>query len=107
MLDKIKALREEIASVTASDKDAVEQLRIKYLSKKGAVSALMADFRNVPAELKREVGQKINELKTFATEKINSLKESFAVSEDSSLDEMISRARLLPVSSARVVRCRS
>lgn len=88
MLDKIKALREEIASVTASDKDAVEQLRIKYLSKKGAVSALMADFRNVPAELKREVGQKINELKTFATEKINSLKESFAVSEDSSLDEI-------------------
>ena len=88
MLDKIKALREEIASVTASDKDAVEQLRIKYLSKEGAVSALMADFRNVPAELKREVGQKINELKTFATEKINSLKESFAVSEDSSLDEI-------------------
>ena len=88
MLDKIKALREEIASVVASDKEEVEQLRIKYLSKKGAVSALMADFRNVPAELKREVGQKINELKTFATDRINSLKDSFAAADDPGIAEM-------------------
>lgn len=88
MLDKINALREEISAVTASGQEEVEQLRIKYLSKKGAVSALMADFRSVPAELKREVGQKINELKTFATEKINSLKESFAVAEDAECDEI-------------------
>lgn len=88
MLDKIKALRAEIAAAVASTPDEVEQLRIKYLSKKGAVSALMADFRNVPAELKREVGQKINELKTYATEKINNLKDSYAVAEDSSLDEI-------------------
>lgn len=88
MLDKIKALREEIASVVASDKEEVEQLRIKYLSKKGAVSALMADFRNVPAELKREVGQKINELKTFATDRINSLKDSFAVADDPGIADM-------------------
>ncbi len=88
MLEKIKALHEEIAAVAASTPEEVEQLRIKYLSKKGAVSALMADFRSVPAELKREVGQKINELKTFATEKINGLKETFAVAEDSTLDEI-------------------
>ena len=88
MLDKIKALREEIASVVASDKEEVEQLRIKYLSKKGAVSALMADFRNVPAELKREVGQKINELKTFATDRINSLKDSFAVADNPGIADM-------------------
>ena len=88
MLDKIKALRAEIEAATAATPDEVEQLRIKYLSKKGAVSALMADFRTVPAELKREVGQKINGLKTFATDKINNLKDSFAVAEDSSLDEI-------------------
>ena len=55
MLDKIKALREEINAAIASDMEAVEQLRIKYLSKKGLVSALMADFRSVPADQKREV----------------------------------------------------
>ena len=78
MLDKIETLRAELAAVTAKSKEEVEELRIKYLSKKGLIPALMADFRNVAAEQKREVGQKINELKTFAQERINSLKESFA-----------------------------
>lgn len=58
MIEKINALREEIASCSASTPEEVEALRIKYLSKKGLVSALMADFRNVPADQKREVGQK-------------------------------------------------
>lgn len=78
MLEKIATLREEIAGATAKNMEEVEQLRIKYLSKKGLVSELMADFRNVPADQKREVGQKINELKNFATDKINSLKEELA-----------------------------
>ncbi len=75
MLNKIKTLREEIASLKASNAEEVEQLRIKYLSKKGAVSLLMNDFRNVPAEDKRAVGQAINELKNFATDHINGLRE--------------------------------
>lgn len=88
MLEKIKALREEISNVAASTVEEVEQLRIKYLSKKGAVTALMADFRNVPADQKREVGQKINELKNFATDLINKLKDNFATAEDPSLGEI-------------------
>lgn len=88
MLEKIKALRNEIASAVANTHEEVEQLRIKYLSKKGAVSALMADFRNVPADQKREVGQKINELKNFATDLINKLKDNFATAEDPSLGEI-------------------
>ena len=71
MKERINALRAEIAGVTAATAEDVEALRIKYLSKKGAVNALMNDFRNVPAEQKREIGQLINELKTFATEHIN------------------------------------
>ncbi len=76
MLEQIAKLRAEIENLTASAASEVEELRIKYLSKKGLVSALMNDFRNVPAESKREVGQAINELKTAATEKINSLREA-------------------------------
>ncbi len=85
MLDKIAALRAELEGVKADTKEKVEELRIKYLSKKGLIPSLMADFRNVPAEMKREVGQKINELKTFAQDRINQLKESFENS-DSELD---------------------
>ncbi|MGM9840978.1 MAG: phenylalanine--tRNA ligase subunit alpha [Candidatus Limisoma sp.] len=76
MLEKINELKSAIESLTAKSKDEVEALRIKYLSKKGEVSALFNDFRNVPNEQKREIGQKLNELKNLATEKINSLREA-------------------------------
>ena len=67
---------QEIAALQAKNAQEAEALRIKYLSKKGEISQLMNDFRSVPAEMKKEVGMKINELKTFAQEKINALKDS-------------------------------
>ena len=75
MLDKIQSLQAEIAGLSASSPKEVEELRIKYLSKKGSVSLLFNDFRNVPAEQKREIGQKLNQLKEFATNRINELRE--------------------------------
>lgn len=81
MLEKINSLKAEIAQLSASSPKEVEEFRIKYLSKKGAVSLLFNDFRNVPAEQKREVGQKINELKEFATNRINELREQVDSSE--------------------------
>ena len=78
MLEKINTLKEQIEALTASNAEEIEALRIKYLSKKGEVSALFNDIRNVPNEQKREIGQKLNELKTLATEKINALREAFA-----------------------------
>ncbi|MBO4906010.1 MAG: phenylalanine--tRNA ligase subunit alpha [Bacteroidaceae bacterium] len=81
MLDKIRQLLEEVNNLHAATPEEVEQLRIKYLSKKGEITMLMNDFRSVPAELKREVGQRINELKNRANERINSLKAEAAVQE--------------------------
>ncbi|MDE6311329.1 MAG: phenylalanine--tRNA ligase subunit alpha [Muribaculaceae bacterium] len=78
MLEKIKSLRAELEAVSPANLDEVEALRIKYLSKKGEIPSLMNDFRNIPAEQKREVGQAVNELKTFATERINALRETLA-----------------------------
>ena len=75
MLDIIKRLKEEIGALTASDLNELESLRIKYLSKKGEITSLFNEFRNVPAEQKREVGKLLNELKDEALQKINSLKE--------------------------------
>jgi len=48
--------------------------RIKWLSKKGEISVLFDDFKEVPAELKKELGQKLNELRTKAQDKINTFK---------------------------------
>ncbi len=83
MLDKILSLSKEIETLKASSADELEALRIKYLSKKGSISSLFNDFRNVPNEQKKSIGQKLNELKTLATDKINELKETFASKEDS------------------------
>ncbi len=77
MLTKIEQLLAEVQNLEAHNADDIESLRLKYLSKKGAITALMADFRNVPAEQKKEVGMKINELKQTALERINALKEQF------------------------------
>lgn len=80
MLDKISALKEEVEKVKAETAAHVEEFRIKYLSKKGVLSALMEEFRNVPADQKRELGQKLNQLKNFVSERYNQLKENASAS---------------------------
>ena len=46
MIDKINQLKAEIEALVAKTPQDVEMLRIKYLSKKGAISELMTDFRS-------------------------------------------------------------
>ena len=56
ILDKIEKLLDEVQNLNAHNAEEIEALRLKYLSKKGEITTLMADFRNVPAEQKKEVG---------------------------------------------------
>ena len=77
ILDKINQLLKEVQGLEAKNADEIEVLRLKYLSKKGEITALMADFRNVAADQKKVVGMKINELKQTAIDRINALKEQF------------------------------
>ena len=88
MLEKIKALQNEITNAVVSSMEEVEELRIKYISKKGSISQLFDDFKDVSAEQKKEIGKAINDLKSFALEKINTLKEAFesAGTGDSGID---------------------
>ena len=81
--DKIEELLKEVENLSAKSAEEVEQLRLKYLSKKGAITALMAEFRDVPADQKKTVGMKINELKQTVQGKINELKEQIENTEDS------------------------
>lgn len=75
LLEKIEELLKEVSNLSAKNAEDVEQLRLKYLSKKGEINGLMADFRNVAADEKKNIGIKINELKKTVTDKINSLRE--------------------------------
>ena len=74
MIEKIQRIKAEIEALKVSKSEDLENIRIKYLSKKGEISQLFNDFRTVAAEQKREVGKELNELK--------SLKKGENVSED-------------------------
>ena len=92
ILDKIEKLLQEVSNLTAQNADEIEQLRLKYLSKKGEIAALMADFRNVSADQKKAVGMKINELKNMAIARINELKENTAAADDNADDIDLTRS---------------
>ena len=76
MLDKINALIDEVTSFETKSKDELEAFRIKFLSKKGILNDLFAEFKLVPNHEKKDVGQAINTLKNKAQNKINVLKEN-------------------------------
>lgn len=77
MKDRINKISEEIKHLHAESLEDIEALRIKYLSKKGEVSVLFNEFREVPNDLKKEVGQMLNKLKTETQEVISELKAKF------------------------------
>ncbi|MBD5200420.1 MAG: phenylalanine--tRNA ligase subunit alpha [Bacteroidales bacterium] len=85
MQEKIQQLTSEIENLHASTAAEVEALRIKYLSKKGLVSALFNDFRDLSVEQKKEFGSSLNKLKDFATEKIQTLRDSVEMAEDTAI----------------------
>lgn len=91
ILDKIDQLLNEVSNLSAKNADEIEQIRLKYLSKKGEINALMTDFRNVAADQKKTVGIKINELKQIAINKINELKEQYAENKNEEEDLDLTR----------------
>lgn len=75
ILDKIEQLLSEVKEMKAQNAEEIEALRLKYLSKKGAINALMAEFRTVAADQKKAVGVKINELKQTAISRLQELRD--------------------------------
>ena len=63
MREKIESLRDELKDLHPESLEALEEIRIKYLSKKGKVTALFNDFKNLSPEDKKKLGAKINQLK--------------------------------------------
>jgi phenylalanyl-tRNA synthetase alpha chain len=91
MLNKIKSLLGEIVTVKINTSSDLESFRLKYLSKKGIITDLFEEFRNIPAEHKREVGQKLNELKQSAQDRFDTLKKELISREDSSAENDLTR----------------
>ena len=89
--ERIAQLLGEVSGLQANDAAELENLRIKYLSKKGIVNELMAAFRDVPAEEKRAIGIQLNELKSALQNKLAELREALATQEDDHSDLDLTR----------------
>tara|TARA_R110002072_G_scaffold239187_9_gene396999 strand:- start:480 stop:1499 length:1020 start_codon:yes stop_codon:yes gene_type:complete len=87
MNSKINAYLEELKSFNDSNVQKIEELRIKFLSKKGLISALFEEFKSLAPQEKREIGRSLNDLKNFAQSKIEELK-SLSANDDDSTDKI-------------------
>jgi len=83
MRGKIDQIFKDIQSLTIKTRDDAESFRLRYLSKRGIIADLFTDFRTLPPDQKKLLGQRINELKKIAQEKID----SFLSSADSPISE--------------------
>lgn len=77
MKEKIEQILNEVRNFNAGTKDELENFRITYLSKKGVIPALFADFKNVAPELRKEMGMRLNELKNTVQEKVEEQLQKF------------------------------
>lgn len=75
---KPNELLEEIAGVSITSPEALEQFRIRFLGSKNILKDLFGEIKNVPNERKKEYGQLVNAVKQAAEEKYESLKESLS-----------------------------
>jgi len=80
MLDKIKKYQEEIAQFSATEISEVENFRIQFIGSKGIIKSLFKDFKEVPNQEKKAVGQALNVLKNAATDKVKTLIEALETS---------------------------
>jgi phenylalanyl-tRNA synthetase, alpha subunit len=75
IIDKIKEHIARVEAFATEKKEELEQFRIEYFGKKGLLNEFFTQFKEVPKEEKKSFGQIINELKSKAEAKINTLKE--------------------------------
>ena len=59
MKERIEEILSQVRDFQADSKEALENFRITYLSKKGVIPALFADFKTVAPELRKEMGMKL------------------------------------------------
>jgi len=76
LLPSIEQYILDVEHFSASSSEELEKFRISYLGKKGIIHLLFQQFKNVPTEDKRLIGQKLNQLKKLVYEKTKQLKES-------------------------------
>jgi len=77
MIKEIDKHIEDLGNIKISSIDDLEKFRIKYISKKGIVTSMFSQLKNVPNDQKKEAGLKINSVKQRVLDIISLHKEKF------------------------------
>lgn len=78
MKEAIEKILVDMEAFKAAQAEDVDRFRTEFLAKKGRINALFADFRNVPPEQKKDIGQALNSLRKKAEEQLEALRSSFS-----------------------------
>ena len=73
MFDKVKEIRKEIEAFSAETQEQLESFRLKFISRKGVVTSLFSEMKNIAPEERKEAGRVLNELKESAQSKFKQL----------------------------------
>ena len=92
MLSEIKNIEKEIEQLSIESKEALEQFRLKYLSKKGELNKLFDDFKALDTEGKKETGKPLNALKQKLQKLFDEVKEKLE-NTNSKQEEYFDRTR--------------
>lgn len=92
MIEKINGYLEDIKKRALQSEEEIENFRIEFLGRQGVLKTLREDFKEVPGQLKREVGMALNSLKGEIEELINASKVSVD-SSNSTVDDMLDLTR--------------
>lgn len=97
MKEKIKQLSNEFSERLEKIKNTeeLEKLRLDFIGKKGQITLLMQDFRNIPNELKKEIGGLINQVKNMVE---NSIADKKKILEDNLLEEELKKDKKIDYS---------
>lgn len=91
MKEKIEEIKSKIDAYPIQDVQQLEAFRIEFLGSKGLLKSLFGELKSVPNEQKREVGQLLNGLRTFAQDRFDSTKDALENSTDA--DQKIDLSR--------------
>ncbi len=83
MLDRVNAISREIAQYTVTSKESLEQFRLQFIGRKGAVTTLFDELKTVPPDERRAVGQLLNGLKNLAQERFDAFSQAITAQQDS------------------------
>ena len=86
--EKVKSLQQQLDDVAAKGTRSVEEFRLKFISKKGAISELFEEFKQASVEEKKTLGKVLNELKQSAEAKFKQLSEELETTSSSASVEI-------------------